>query len=195
MPGTRRAADALLLDAYCTSSGVATASRHEQARHRAATAHPSWAKATAPPRLLDRRFEQAGSHLAYARTVSRVAATSVTGLSLHGRSGHLIADGPRAAPNRPEERRDRLRRWLPLAQVKHALRPAFPRVVGATAADEWRESRSLASTRVARLARVDRCRIASAQLWLVRDPQSMNRGLKLESFRIACRAVPSGCIT
>ena len=36
----------------------------------------------APPRLLDRRSEQARSHLAYKRAVSRVAATSVTGLSL-----------------------------------------------------------------------------------------------------------------
>jgi hypothetical protein len=36
----------------------------------------------APPRLQDRRSEQARSNPAYARTVSRVAATSVTGLSL-----------------------------------------------------------------------------------------------------------------
>jgi hypothetical protein len=72
----------LLLDAYCTSPGVATASRHEQARHRAATVHAFWSKPTAPQRLLDRRFEQARSDPAYARTVSRIAATSVTGLSL-----------------------------------------------------------------------------------------------------------------
>jgi hypothetical protein len=75
--------EGLLPYAYCTSPGVATASRHEQARHRTVTVHPSWAKATARPRLLDRRFEQARSHPSYARTVlSRVAATSVTGLSL-----------------------------------------------------------------------------------------------------------------